>query len=415
MTKKDEQASKLKDIAASLHVKRHTAGTSNEISLSVLDERRSRADEKQGSPLSAGVGTPSVISASGKKAKKQDAGTAVSIFPKGKRDRAARARKRALDNPEAEIRRRKKHRRLRRAVGIGVGVVALASVVTCGALYLVGTYEAWQGNLGILRQAMSELEAADEVVLAADEMAMSGLESAEEGDASVLRERIPDATVHINAARAFADDAEAALSSSDDKAAAAKVRESSDFRTTMLEHALVLIEVDEQAQSAVRALESGWESVLSADSLLRGAAALVAETTVENVDASQEALRQARSMLEDADASVEQAREAYPTADLSAISAYISARIEAIGYAVASNEAIYIQDKATADSQNALYNEAEAHAAKLARDLPENPAQPVLDALSADTAESREAYLNAREAAAASDAIIRDYLGIRGE
>ena len=48
---------------------------------------------------------------------------------------------------------------------------------------------------------------------------------------------------------------------------------------------------------------------------------------------------------------------------------------------------------------------------ELAQKLPKNPAQPVEDALAADTQQARDDYLTTREAAAQSDAYIRDYLG----
>ena len=138
---------------------------------------------------------------------------------------------------------------------------------------------------------------------------------------------------------------------------------------------------------------------------------MVTETTNENVKASEEKTQQANDLLNEASASLSAAQEAYPSADFSDFSAYIDKRLEAIGYALASNDAIYIQDKATADEQNALYNQADAEAVELAQKLPKNPAQPVEDALAADTQQARDDYLTTREAAAQSDAYIRDYLG----
>ena len=59
---------------------------------------------------------------------------------------------------------------------------------------------------------------------------------------------------------------------------------------------------------------------------------------------------------------------------------YIAKRIEQNGFAVQSDQAIYVQDKATAESFNEEYNRADAEAVDLASRLPKKPAQPILDA-----------------------------------
>ena len=82
-----------------------------------------------------------------------------------------------------------------------------------------------------------------------------------------------------------------------------------------------------------------------------------------------------------------------------------------MGYAIASDEAIYIQDKATADEQNALYNEADAKAAELATQLPANPTDPVVQAYETNIQGLLEDYQAARTRAGTADAFLRDYLG----
>ena len=76
-----------------------------------------------------------------------------------------------------------------------------------------------------------------------------------------------------------------------------------------------------------------------------------------------------------------------------------------------SDQAIYVQDKATAESFNEEYNRADTEAVDLASRLPEKPAQPILDAFQENVEEERALYFEARQRAAESDAFIREYLG----
>lgn len=422
MAHSDNRSHLFRGIVENLHIKGNTAGTSNELSLSVLDERSKKADGKSSttprlsrlnkvSVFSVENGTSRKEKKSEKKAEKRaekNAGYALDLSTKG---RAARARKRALDDPEAEIRRRKSARRARRVVGTVVGVAASIAVIAYAGYHLWSAYQQNMENLTVLGQAMQELETADEVVLAVDELATDGIGDTSDEDLDALIAQIDDARIHINAAAAFGDTAYESMEQSADREAALKAQESAAARTELLDDALIIIQAESQARTASTAMQQCWDSLVAADALLKEAAAMVTETTNENVKASEEKTIQARDTLNEAAASLASAQEAYPSADLSVFESYIAKRLEAIEYALASNEAIYIQDKATADEQNALYNDADAEAVEIAQKLPKDPTQPIEDALEADTQETRDSYFDTREAAAQSDAYIRDYLG----
>ena len=407
-------------IAENLHIKGNTAGTSNELSLSVLDERSKKVDEKSSStPRPSRLNKVSVFAVENRKSRKEKkaesaptgadvAGYALDLSARG---RAARARKRALDDPEAEIRRRKSARRARRIIGTVVGVAASVAVIAYAGFYFWSAYQQNQENLTVLGQAMQELEAADEVVLAADALVTDGIGDTSDEDIQALIASMDDARVHINAAVAFGETAAESMDASADREAALKAQESANARTKLLDGAASIIQAEAQARTASTQIQQCWDSLVEADGLLKEAAAMVTETTNDNVKASEEKTQQAQDLLTSAAESLAAAQDAYPSADLSAFGAYIDKRFEAIGYALASNDAIYIQDKSTADEQNALYNEADAEAVELAQKLPKNPTQPIEDALAADTQQARDDYYATREAAAQSDAYIRDYLG----
>lgn len=436
-------------IGASVHIKKNTAGTSNEISLSVLDGLKSQADSELGEAdpkvklgdlslftvsskkdrrLPAkdeklpALPAPAASSASSekkppakKKARPSERPASSRPARERKPSRAQRNRERALRDPEKEIKRRKKNRRVRRFAAIAVASLCCCVCIGATALFAANAYEQSKSNLALLSQAFDEIEKADSLVLSMDDLVMKDESIATVEELAELEQGMSDAGVHLNAACAFSDEAFQAMGESPGKDAARQVSESADARRDMMKYAEALLHADADARSAVESAERCWDQMLEADGLMKEAADLVADTTVENVTASQGKSEQAIALLDEAAASLASAQAECPSADFSALAALIEKKREQNVYAVESDKAIYIQDKATAESFNESYNRADAEAVELAAALPERPAQPILDRLDAQTSETRSRYLDARKRAAESDAFIRDYLGRPGE
>lgn len=466
-------------IASHLHVKNHTAGTSNEISLSVLDDLKNKTELKEeGRSVTARLGGVSLFTLSGKKggldakrksnASESSIGSPMSMkagfsssasntpavpslpsLPSPSADKPAResraaqseqrrarkqekaeekqaraqkkqarkqekveaARSRALANPEAEIRRRKKNRKMRRIAIASVAAVFVIGVCSVGLHALTEEMKAHEANVALVEQGMSELEKADETILAMDSIVTGQVTESSIKEINALKKEVKDAEIHLNAAEAFAEEALVDMRESNDKEAAVQLKKSVASRRGMMDEALKLMEADVALRSAATSVEECWGLVLQADSLVKEAAALVTDTTVENTRASQQKSEEALALMNQALQELSKAKEAYPKADFTALEAYIGKRIESIGYSIASDEAIYLQDKQTADEQNALYNEADAEAVALAEKLPKNPIKPLLTVFEEKTADTRKAYLEARSQAGESDSFIRDYLG----
>lgn len=481
MARKHERSGSgfFRGIASHLHIKNHTAGTSNEISLSVLDDLKNKTELKEeGRSVTARLGGVSLFTLSGKKggldakrksnASESSIGSPMSIkaglssapsnapsmpalppLPapsadrsssetraakseqrqqkkqekaQAKESRAQRkqarkqekleaARSRALTNPEEEIRRRKKNRKMRKMAIVSVAAVFVIGACSVGLYAITEEMKAHQVNVALVEQGMSELEKADETILAMDSVVTGQVTESSIKEINALKKDVPTAEVHLNAAEAFAEEALVDMRESNDKDAAEQLKKSVKSRRSMMDEALKLMEADVSLRSAATSVEECWDLVLQADSLVKEAAALVEDTTVKNTRASQAKSEEALSLMSQASQKLNEAQKAYPGADFSALEAYINKRIESIGYAIASDEAIYLQDKQTADSQNALYNETDAEAVALAEKLPANPVKPLLVAFEKKTADTRKAYLEARSQAGESDSFIRDYVG----
>lgn len=405
-------------IASNLHMKKNTAGTSNELSLSVLDGLKSQADAQSGSKRSKGAAPFGARGASleSKGASSQDPPLALAAPASlNKESRLQRARARALENPEEEIQRRKRRRRMRRFVLAAVGLSCCIAFATTGVMYVSERLEAHDQTMTVLQEGFDELKQADHTILAADAVVTSSIDDAALDEISHIQEELSAAAVHVNSAESLASEASKRLGESADRDAAEHLALAASSRRSMMEYAAALMEQDVQAKTALDAVNEGWSDVLAADALMKEAAALVKDTTPENTRASQAKTEEALAQLDAAAACVANACEAYGSADLEALTAYIAKRQEAAQYALASDEAIYVQDKATAEEHNRAYNQAESDAAALARDLPDDPAQPILDAFQANTSPLREEYLKVRLSVGEADAFIRDYLSSSGQ
>lgn len=409
----------------SMHVKKNTAGTSNEISLSVLDELKSRADDAwgEGDPR-VKLGDLSLFTVKPRSSRASvplesrpcapSPSQGASTRRRWATSRLQRDRERALLDPEREIRRRKKNRRLRRAAAVALSVCACCLLAGSGALWLANEYECEQQRLATLDRAFDEMEKADALILSMDDAVMAEASDLSFDDIDAVHVGIDDADMHLNAACSFASDAASSLRGEAASEAAGRVSVSAEARRRMMQYAAALLTADREAKTAVDAAQECWDLVLEADAHMKQAVSLVADTTEENVAASQESTDEAATLLVRAQERLEDALRECPSADFSALSAYIAKRIEQNGFASSSNQAICVQDKATAESWNDRYNQADAEAVRLAAALPAKPAQPILDALDAQTAETRALYADARKRAAESDAFIRDYLGQSG-
>ena len=452
MARKEKGSTHLfKDMATSLHIKKNTAGRSNEISLSVLDGLKSQADDRLGeADQKVRLGDLSIFTVSPKKEKKasfidrpssssadsshqgasriaQESKRAAKRKEEGKassgekgdttrprsfvpelpkRDASAKTRKermraRALADPDAEIKRRKRARRIRRAIVATLVSSVSVAALAIGGLYVTREYQEYTRSMGLLDKAFTEISRADELVIEMDEIVTQEVTEASRDEMASVGQGMEDAELHLKAATAFAEEVTADMAS----------QESADARRAMMQHAEVLMKADIEALEAVSVAEEAWNVVEEANGLMQEAAALVSDTTVENTRESQAKSEQATELLEGASAKLDEASGLYPEADFSVLREYIAKRIEQNGFAVQSDQAIYVQDKATAESFNEEYNRADTEAVDLASRLPEKPAQPILDAFQENVEEERALYFEARQRAAESDAFIREYLG----
>lgn len=365
-------------ITKGAHIKRNTHGTSNEISFSVLDAKKNTADATD--PV-----------------EREDPFWAQA---------------------DEEISRRKKRRRQRRArslvlmVAAGVAVVALA---VAGIRWGMQANHEVKGQLG---GVVETIEAADQVVLPFDELAVEAMTEsldamAEDGFRDRYAELIPqleEAQGQLEQAKADTERIQGSLCSPSDVEASNQVLVSVSARLNMIGAGRDALGEADAAVEAYQAADAAWATLLEADTAARDAASLAALEGEANMRASLGKTDGALAGFATARDGFVRAAELCPDAGLSPYVEYVDARIEAQQAARASTNAYLDGDVDTMVQQNNQYNTLDSQAASLMRTLNQQP----LGLLALDYGQRREGlfqtYMQDRQRAADADAFLNDYV-----
>ena len=446
------------------HIKRHTVGTSNEISFSVLDAAKNELEGDVGKDAAArpsrfghvslftlplrrkkSIATPTkergLLLSSGEFASAENPTPASSLgtvdvgspksdvggpttVPTGAPRKTAAAGSAApaagapapvpsklVRSPEEEIALRKARRRLHRMLAATLVVVVGLCLAGAGGWYLYQDHQRHLHQVAQLDEALDLIREADETVVALDGIVANPLDAGSLAQADSVLAKLPAALAQLEEADAAARRVSVDLRESEDKEAANQTVAATGARTALIESGRQIVEQAQRADEAARAVREAWQRVVEADALARDAAALVADTTAEHVTASKDKTNAAVGAFADAQAALEALDSAYADVDLASPLDYVAKRIEAMGYALASDDAFLTKNKEEAVAQNDAYNRADAEAATLAAGLPDDVAQLVFDAYDQATGTLFETYSTARSQAGAADAFLRDYLG----
>ena len=446
------------------HIKRHTVGTSNEISFSVLDAAKNELEGDVGQDAAArpsrfghvslftlplrrkkSIATPTkergLLLSSGEFASAENPTPASSLgtvdvgspksdvggpttVPTGAPRKTAAAGSAApaagapapvpsklVRSPEEEIALRKARRRLHRMLAATLVVVVGLCLAGAGGWYLYQDHQRHLHQVAQLDEALDLIREADETVVALDGIVANPLDAGSLAQADSVLAKLPAALAQLEEADAAARRVSVDLRESEDKEAANQTVAATGARTALIESGRQIVEQAQRADEAARAVREAWQRVVEADALARDAAALVADTTAEHVTASKDKTNAAVGAFADAQTALEALDSAYADVDLASPLDYVAKRIEAMGYALASDDAFLAKNKEEAVAQNDAYNRADAEAATLAAGLPDDVAQLVFDAYDQATGTLFETYSTARSQAGAADAFLRDYLG----
>lgn len=406
-----------------LHIKRHTAGSSNELSFDVLDAARDGyAPKKKRFGRSSGPQMLRPVRQEEPPPKASEAEpvsqpqprepvqrSVASVAEPSRTSYHSAAGKSALSAQE-EVTSRKRDRRWRSIrIGIAASVVAIAMMV--GTAYVgYQHYEEMQlfkGKFDSLVQLFVEADAA----IPLTDTFMADPFGATDDELQKMQEATSGAALSL---QQLEDERALALPyavNEQDELALEKLGEASANRQDMMDAALRAVEVVNYSDAQSSEVNAVWHKVLGADEAARAAtaAANVADSDEAIEDARAQtvaAQNQMREILEE----LEKLAAARTDLDLSNHIAYLKKRIESLDLAIATSDALLKSDKKGAATQNDAYNEADRLAAEIAEKLPLSAEQTVEEAYEEQVRACIADYDSARNKAIQSDALIRQYL-----
>lgn len=370
-----------------LHIKRHTAGSSNELSFDVLDAARSQLDDNSKKNLRAAK-TPSASRGSYHGV----AGTStLSAIP--------------------EVERRKKLRRAR-AIRIRV-LTVLVIVAALGALGFAG-YSFYQSKVDFsdrYNALVSDVSAIDEELVKVDAVMTDPLAANVYEKRAEAKKKLDWIAQKLDAVSDATEKAIPYAMGDRDTVALTQMGNAIDGRKDMLVAAKSVFEVADQFDQELDVSKKAWNKVLNADRTAREATASANNaSTDESTESAKQMTQEARDQFAEARTDLEGVTYRHESVDFSAQIEYLNKRIEALGYAIATADALIAGDREQATANNNAYNEVDEEAAQLAQELPLLIDDQVRSAFEKEIAPHAKKYNEARDGVAEADADIRAYL-----
>ena len=312
---------------------------------------------------------------------------------------------------QAEIKNRQRRRKRYRRFSLALVIVICLSFLGVGGYWFYQEQVKLSTSVGVLHQSCEIIAASDEVTVSIDNYFQTNFNDETVNTANNLLNELPSVREDLDSARVYAQKARNELEGSQyDKEAADHVLATIVSRETMLDCAEKRLNDDIAAKQAIDALLK-HRAVSMKGMLVSSVSTSNSDTTEENVAQSTEYTTAAKAQFEEARSHIEGAQNYYSSANFDDLLAYLDLKSQAAGEALASNAAILIQDKSTAESHNDAYNQADAEATTLAEKLPSDLTQLVVDSYATNQDALIKEYENARSDAATHDAFLREYLG----
>ncbi len=426
-------------ITRGAHIKRHTEGTSNEISFSVLDAKINALNDQEG-----GGDTPKATSSFRKRL-----GT-ISLFTlRRRKPRATPEKEQGITLPSGEfvstateettqvsktpisstssswapsqeevVKRKSTRKRKRRGVILVAALAVLA--VAVGLFFLVNELLSSQKQiLDGLSVIISQIESQDEVLLELDDLVASEVMESEKEPLNqddmqdrfdVLEPKLKEASETLAAIKANAENVQQDLINPLDKEVASQAIIAINARIAMIETGQTILEETLLGKRAQSLAANGWKSLMEGDTYARSAASVVSDTSIENVNDSQELSNFAVSAFQSAMDDFVELRDIYTAIDFNPYVNYLDLRIRAQEAALGSDAAYLSRDRVQAEEFNNQYNELDAQAASLGAELEENPQNKIATLLYESTQEAISTYASERSQAAQADEILRNYV-----
>ena len=369
-----------------LHIKKNTVGSSNELSLDVLDAARSDLGSKSGrlsNPKPPGSYKGSYHGVAG-------TSTLSGV---------------------AEVERRKK---ARRAYSIRLGVVvAFATVIGVSVILWFGYqhYLAIQDFPTRFYSLVDQFKEED-VFLAETDSLMAGIDDkAGRSAREQASEKIPSVRDDVERIRKNAQLASPLTMTGEDKEILEQLVAGIDAREAMLDSAKSAFELAIERDKQVELVGSAWNNVVNAAQNAKDASVLANKATTEQeTEEAIERTFQTQESLNKALTSIKAIDDSNKEVDLSTQVVYLEQKVKSLDYAIETGRALLDGNRDKAAEMNAKYNEADQQAAEQAEKLPLAPEIVIKGSFDKKLGEFVQSYDASRKQAVETDTAIRNYL-----
>ena len=431
-----------------LHLKKNTKGTSNEISLSVLDSAKQMMDARHGEArrvqqlgkidlfsgerepdyqvmslsdgTSSGENSPGGAPASGgnghsfgaEESKKEPPlsaplTTSIHLEKAGERQTSG-AILGGVSLESSGVGARTFGGRARKWVIVGVAALLVIAIVVLAVLGVSGFAEKRAEFKTLATEMIGTIEESESPIVAMNELLADPSSEQSRSTISSVTKDLDSAERALALAKEKLPSVEAVASTASEKETLARLEKDVLGRQEMVASGREVLSCLETAQGAMTNLEEAWSAVGEANEAANKASRMVSNNT--EIDSALEEISKSSELIALAQEKVQKASEVYPSADLTTLQRFLEAKSIAIQKEMEAIQALKNLDAATARACQAEYEEYE-EAAQLALSGIDNVDKPIVDAYQVKIEDYAARYEAARAEVALSDEYLRDFLG----
>ena len=446
----------------SLHVKKNTVGSSNELSFSVLDAKKQRQDagnepkrgnplgkialfslpgtkkikgapkREEGLPLSNGDFAPSsvehdpmgtvslgsnAISGGSASSGYVDDFSGSVATSHGKTSRRGREKSSdATTSHAAPAEEKEKRRRLSRRAGVITIACLVIAVVAFGVYSLArGYHEGYvlnQSYQQVITSSLAEVVEADEVLSEMDASFSDMLSQESLTEMKKVQGKVSTAQQHLNNAETLVKRVQGSLSDEKDIRAAKNTLDAIAIRRSMITLGTSMIEETLKVSQERSKLTEIWDDLLAADALARQAVSAYSPLDADSLTQAKDDAKQARDAFNQTANQLTELMKTYPDLTLSTYTEYVQLRVEALDHLIASCEAIEVEDVDLATTENDAYNVCDGKAVAQANEFPSDIATLATDPYFQKVESFKSEYSALLATASTLDSELREYLRV---
>ncbi len=374
--KKNKNKSSQEELDKAAHVKENTLGTSNEISLSVLDAAKEKAVEQ--------------LKTEQKEQKSSFSKTLSSSFAD-------------------EVAKKKSKRKKKRLVIIALICLFVLAVVFL-LIFSIHAYMQRANNFSnSYREAIDCVSQTDYTISQVNEIL-------ENPTSSTSRQVLSNIETDIQTSKELLDECQELLEPMQENKMLPtenekvyQLQNSLDGRVELLNAGSLIIKQIKSAFQSMDSLESSKAKVEEANNMEQNAANLIANPTTENIDAAKAATESAIQDITSAISLLSDAKTKCPQADLGDYTLYLSYKKEALENQLQALQAVQNEDSAAARTSQTAYENADEKARSYASSV-SRITDPVLSVYENNVQELSEQYELSRTKVAAADEYLRAHM-----